>query len=93
MIDRSKTVNKSASSGWFKFCLGLILVVGLMVVIVHLPVPEGFGGEVIRNNLENDIDASPLFYTEVDNIFEMSRDVEMMRSKAREARKPSGCGK
>jgi len=30
--------------------------------------PPGVAGEVLRNNLRHDIDATPLFYTEVETV-------------------------
>lgn len=56
---------------WFKFFLGLcalILTVTFFASGYSFPGPFG---EVLRHNQANDIDASPLFYSEVEHMAEL----------------------
>ena len=78
---------KSRLLGWLKFCCGLLLLCALLLLIVQSPLPGGIAGEVVRNNHALQIDASPLFYSEVDGIFEMQRNVLAMRAESK-----SRCG-
>lgn len=62
-------------------------MVVLVIVITNLPLSDGAIGEVVKHNLDNDIDATPLFYSEVEGIFEMSNEItdlhQAVKSKAR----------
>jgi len=51
--------------------------------------PPGIAGEVLRHNRECEIDASPLWYMEVDNMHELEEGVRQMRLSAREAKNDS----
>jgi hypothetical protein len=44
----------------------VLLLGGLVLVLMQGYTPPGAMGEVLRNNLRHDIDATPLFYTEVE---------------------------
>ena len=44
--------------------------------------PPGPFGQVLRHNQQHDIDASPLFYMEVENMSELENGVREMREKA-----------
>jgi hypothetical protein len=44
--------------------------------------PPGPCGDVLRHNQARDIDASPLFYSEVENMTELERGVMLLRRQA-----------
>ena len=49
-----------------------MLLAAAVVLLMPGYTPPGPAGEVFRNNLRHDIDAPPLFYTEVDSLTPMS---------------------
>ena len=53
---------------WAKFMLGLLLLAGMILALARGYTPPGAAGEVFRNNLHHGIDATPLFYTEVESL-------------------------
>ena len=58
---------------WAKFGLGLLAILLLAEVLSRGLTPPGPAGEVLRNNQRLDVDATPLFYTEVENFTELER--------------------
>jgi hypothetical protein len=68
--------------GWQKLGVG---VLALAVVIVFLSsgfTPPEPVGSVLENNRKKDIDASPLFYSDVENMQELEEGVQAMRDSA-----------
>ena len=68
--------------GWQKLILGIL---GLAIVIAFFSSgysPPGLSGEVLRHNQENDIDASPLIYSEVEHMAELEAGVKALRDSA-----------
>ena len=55
-------------TGWAKFVAGAMLMAGVVLVLMQGFTPPGPAGEVFRNNLRHRIDATPLFYTEVESL-------------------------
>ena len=53
---------------WSKLALGMLLVAGVVLGLMQGWTPPGPAGEVFRNNLRHEIDATPLFYTEVESL-------------------------
>ena len=53
---------------WAKLAAGALLLVSVVLVLMQGHTPPGPAGEVFRNNLRYDIDATPLFYTEVESL-------------------------
>ena len=51
-----------------KFAVGVLLLTGAILLLMQGYAPPGPVGEVLRNNLRNRIDATPLFYTEVESL-------------------------
>ncbi|UCC43173.1 MAG: hypothetical protein JSU65_08460 [Candidatus Zixiibacteriota bacterium] len=47
--------------------------------------PPGACGEVLRHNQANNIDASPLFYSEVEHMSALEEAVRQMRTGARQS--------
>jgi hypothetical protein len=52
----------------FRFAVGLALLALAVLFFASGYAPPGPAGEVLRHNQANDIDASPLFYTEVEHM-------------------------
>lgn len=52
---------------WIRFVIGLALLLLLALVLSKGYTPPGPMGEVLRHNMRFDIDANPLFYSEVDS--------------------------
>jgi hypothetical protein len=48
--------------------------------------PPGPCGDVLRHNQARDIDASPLFYSEVENMTELEKGVMLLRRQAQASR-------
>ena len=55
-------------AAWARFVVGLLLLLGTILTLMQGYTPPGPAGEVFRNNLLHDIDATPLFYTEVESL-------------------------
>ena len=64
---------------WFRFILGILLLTAFVLVVTIAPVPAGFAGDVIRHNIEEGIDATPLFYSEFEEMSEWENDLRIMR--------------
>ena len=57
----------------YRFLVGTVILAGTAVFFMSGITPPGMAGEVLRHNQENDIDASPLFYSEVENMNELEQ--------------------
>jgi hypothetical protein len=55
-------------AAWVKFVAGILLLTGVILMLMQGRTPPGTAGEVFRNNLRHGIDATPLFYTEVESL-------------------------
>jgi hypothetical protein len=70
---------------WIRFLIGLTALALFFLFFASGITPPGIMGEVLRHNQAEDIDASPLFYSEVENMSELEDGVRMMiKEKARE---------
>jgi len=58
-------------SRWIRFFIGLSVLALFVAFFASGYSPPGALGEVLRHNQEYDIDASPLFYSEVENMQEL----------------------
>ncbi|MFH1700577.1 MAG: hypothetical protein ABIE07_08320 [Candidatus Zixiibacteriota bacterium] len=68
---------------WIKFTAGLLLIGGMAVFFASGYTPPGILGEVVRHNQQNDIDASPFFYGDVENFSEILTGAEQMYTQRR----------
>ena len=59
------------STKLLRFAVGFLLLVGTCLFFMSGLTPPGAAGEVLRHNQEHQIDASPLFYSEVENMAEL----------------------
>ncbi len=62
-----------------RFVIGLALLALLVLFFASGYTPPGASGEVLRHNQSHDIDASPLFYTEVENMHELEDGLSELR--------------
>jgi hypothetical protein len=53
---------------WARFIAGALLLACAVSVLMQGYTPAGPAGDVFRNNLRRGIDATPLFYTEVESL-------------------------
>ena len=56
--------------------MGLVILAGIFAFFSSGYSPPGVFGEVLRHNQACAIDASPLFYSEVENMAELERGVK-----------------
>lgn len=68
MNDFSSDAFRSVVAGWAKLLAGALLLSGVILVLMQGHAPPGVAGEVLRNNLRNGIDATPMFYTEAESL-------------------------
>ncbi len=70
MIDNQREPAGRARLGaWAKFIVGALLLIGLVLALMQGYTPPGPAGDVFRNNQHSHIDATPLFYTDVESLF------------------------
>jgi hypothetical protein len=60
---------------WLRFCGGLFLLGGLVTLLAAGPLP----GPVLRNNADQDIEATALFYMDLDEMPELEWRLGAMR--------------
>lgn len=54
------------AGAWVKLVGGILLLTAFVLLLMQGYAPPGPAGEVFRNNLETGIDATPLFYTDLE---------------------------
>lgn len=67
---------------WFRFLVGLLFLTVAICFFASGYSPPGLLGEVLRHNQENDIDASPLLYMDVEHMSELEDGVRELRKRA-----------
>ena len=70
------------AKNWLKFLFGLIMLIAFAGVLASGFTPPGICGEVLRHNQDYDIDASPFWYGDVENMQEYEAGVKEMRELA-----------
>ena len=60
--------NTRGPAAWAKLVAGTLLLTVVVLLLMQGYAPPGPVGDVLRNNLQNRIDATPLFYTEVESL-------------------------
>jgi hypothetical protein len=71
-------IDKTTIRRWGKFLVGLL---GLSLAVMFFGsgyTPPGICGEVIRHNQRHNIDASPFFYGDVENMLELIESAEQL---------------
>jgi hypothetical protein len=61
---------------WRRFGLGVLGFTGVLFLFTRGVTPPGVCGDVIRHNRAAAIDATPYFYTEVENIVELQAGLD-----------------
>ncbi len=74
---------KTRFGDWLKFAIGLLVIAGVFCFFSSDYTPPGIFGEVLRHNRANNIDASPLFYSEVEHMSQLEAGVQVLREEAR----------
>jgi hypothetical protein len=69
-----------------RFFVGLVMFAVAVCFFASGYSPPGICGEVLRHNQAEDIDASPLLYSEVEHMAELEEGVRAMREKAESVR-------
>jgi hypothetical protein len=72
----------SRAKAWLKFFVGLVIFLAAVFFFASGYSPPGIFGEVLRHNQAGDIDASPLFYTEVEHMPVLENGVRKLRERA-----------
>jgi len=67
---------------WIRFLIGVSALSSLVAFFASGYSPPGALGEVLRHNQQYDIDASPLFYSEVENMQELEEDLRELMAEA-----------
>jgi hypothetical protein len=62
-----------------RFAAGVALLSLTVMLFASGYSPPGLCGEVLRHNQEHGIDASPLFYSDVENMGELEEGLAMLR--------------
>lgn len=75
----------SAQGRWLRFILGLVALTGFFGFFASGWIPPGPVGEVLRSNHRQNIDASPLFYSDLENMPQIEADVRALREAAESA--------
>jgi hypothetical protein len=83
MISRSEKIQLSRPKAWLRFLFGVVALSLLFGFFASGYSPPGICGEVLRHNQANDIDASPLLYSEVENMSELEEGVRQLRIQAK----------
>jgi len=65
---------------WLRFGVGLLLLGGLVAFLAAGPTP----GPVLRNNVEQEIEATALFYMDLDAMQDLERRLEALRENKEE---------
>ena len=63
---------------WLKLFGGACVITGMAILFGSGLTPPGICGEVVRHNQQADIDASPFFYGDVDNILDLIEGAERL---------------
>jgi hypothetical protein len=82
-IHNASNKKETRPRAWLKFGVGLVVLSALVVFFASGCTSPGAFGEVLCHNQAHDIDASPLFYTEVENMPELEQGVKELREEAR----------
>ena len=65
----------SKGSRWGRLFVGLGVIALFYLLLTVGALPAGMAGEVLRNNLDKGIDATPFFYTEAEGIPQMGQEL------------------
>jgi hypothetical protein len=66
---------------WIRLCIGLTVLAAVFGFLSTEPRPPGMAGAIIDRNLEHDVQATALFYMDLDRMPEIQRRLESRVSK------------
>ena len=66
---------------WLRLCVGLVILGSLTALLAVGPAP----GPVLRNNAEKDIQASALFYMDLEAMPDLEQRLEVMKQEREES--------
>ena len=69
------------SRGWWRLAAGILLLSGFILLLATAPLP----GSVLRHNHEQDIEATALFYMDLDRMQEIERTLDSLKEAHRDA--------
>ena len=68
MKEHSKdSCTRLEAGAWIRLVAGVLALTAFVLLLMQGYAPPGPAGDVFRNNLEAGIDATPLFYTDLEN--------------------------
>lgn len=70
---------------FLKLMFGIVVLGGFYAFLASGATPPGIAGEVLRHNRAHQIDASPFFYGDVENMADYERGVEQLRERKEES--------
>lgn len=70
------------AKAWGKFLAGACLLAAMVLFFGSGYAPPGICGEVLRHNRQADIDASPFFYNDVENMADLIDGAEDLHRQA-----------
>ena len=82
--DRNSLSDMPWSVRVVRLLVGLALLGGPTALLMSGVTPPGPAGELLRHNRECRIDASPLFYSEVENMAQLEAALRLRRANSRE---------
>ena len=56
---------------WLRLCIGIALLAGFFALLTTQPRPPGIAGEIIDRNLQQDVQTTALFYTDLETMPEL----------------------
>jgi len=74
--------NNRQLKDWLKFLTGIFILAVVFAFFSSGFTPPGVFGEVLRHNQKQNIDASPLFYSDLDIMPQLERGVRELRKDA-----------
>jgi len=80
--DINTTRGTGRAKAWINLAAGAFLLLVAIAFFASGYTPPGVMGEVVRHNQQADIDASPFFYGDVDNMLELIEGAERLRDRA-----------
>ncbi len=78
-----KMRRRQTNARWLQLVAGTLAILILFAAMAFLSPLPGKAGDIVRRNVNEDIDASHYVYTDVEGIFEMGRELESRIEKHR----------
>lgn len=82
-MDQTQKSAGNTIKGWARFILGLALFVALVGLLAAGPTPPGAAGRMIERNISYDIQATALFYQDLDKMTDLQEDLNRRVKQAR----------